>query len=262
MPRELAAELVARLEAAPPAHVERVEIAGPGFVNFHLRETWLHEVLTDVLAGGEEGYARLDLGGGKRVNVEFVSANPTGPLHAGDGRWAAFGDSLAGSSQRSGTPCTREYYLNDRGVQMELYAASLAARSGGGASRGRLQGRLRHRVGGRDARRRRSAGVGVRACVSATSGRCSTRSTSRSTRGSASTASPSPVRSMPPSASSANTGGLRRGRRGVAPHPPTSATTRIVRSCVRTANRPPCCPTSPSRTRSPTTPSPTPRPAS
>ena len=92
IPRELAGELVDRINAAPPAHVERAEIAGPGFVNFHLRETWLHDVLADVIAGGEDGYARLDLGGGKKVNVEFVSANPTGPLHAGAGRWAAFGD--------------------------------------------------------------------------------------------------------------------------------------------------------------------------
>jgi len=108
-----------------------VEIAGPGFVNFHLSETWLHEVLSDVLAGGEDGYARLDLGGGKRVNVEFVSANPTGPLHAGGGRWAAFGDSLCRILERTGHVVHREYYLNDRGVQMELFGASLAVRRDG-----------------------------------------------------------------------------------------------------------------------------------
>ncbi len=130
-PRELAGELVARLEAAPPPHVDRVEIAGPGFVNFHLRETWLHEVLTDVLAAGEQGYARLDLGGGKKVNVEFVSANPNGPLHAGHGRGAAYGDSLARVLERTGYDVTRECYLNDRGLQMQLYAASLAARKAG-----------------------------------------------------------------------------------------------------------------------------------
>ncbi len=140
-PRELAGEVVARLEASPPEHVERVEIAGPGFVNFQLRDTWLHEVLTDVLAGGEQGYARLDLGGGKRVNVEFVSANPTGPLHAGGGRWAAFGDSLCRILERTGHVVHREYYLNDRGVQMELFAASLAARRAGqDVPRGRLRG--------------------------------------------------------------------------------------------------------------------------
>jgi arginyl-tRNA synthetase len=130
-PRELAGDLVEWLNAAPPAHVERVEIAGPGFVNFHLRETWLHEVLVDVLAGGEQGYARLDLGHGKRVNVEFVSANPTGPIHAGGGRWAAFGDSLCRILERTGHVVHREYYLNDRGVQMSIFGASLAARKSG-----------------------------------------------------------------------------------------------------------------------------------
>ena len=133
VPRELAGDLVARLEASPPAHVERVEIAGPGFVNFHLRESWLHEVLTDVLAAGEGDYARLDIGGGRRVNVEFVSANPTGPLHAGGGRWAAYGDSLCRIMERAGHVVHREYYLNDRGVQMDLFGASLAARRDGTA---------------------------------------------------------------------------------------------------------------------------------
>ena len=131
VPRELAGDLVARLEASPPEHVQRVEIAGPGFVNFHLRETWLHEVLTDVLAAGEAGYARLELGGGTHVNVEFVSANPNGPLHAGHGRGAAYGDSLARVLTRCGYKVTRECYLNDRGLQMQAYAASLAARKRG-----------------------------------------------------------------------------------------------------------------------------------
>jgi arginyl-tRNA synthetase len=131
VPRELAADLVERLQATPPPHVEQVEIAGPGFVNFHLRETWLHDVLVDVIQGGEEGYARLAIGEGKRVNVEFVSANPNGPLHAGHGRGAAFGDSLARILGRTGYDVTRECYLNDRGLQMQNYAASLAARKAG-----------------------------------------------------------------------------------------------------------------------------------
>jgi arginyl-tRNA synthetase len=131
VPRELAGQLVEALNAAPPRHVERAEIAGPGFVNFHLRESWLHDVLTDVISGGEDGYARLHLGGGKNVNVEFVSANPTGPLHAGGGRWAAFGDALCNVMARCGYQVHREYYLNDRGVQMGLFGASLAARKAG-----------------------------------------------------------------------------------------------------------------------------------
>ncbi|MGH9274376.1 MAG: arginine--tRNA ligase, partial [Acidimicrobiales bacterium] len=131
VPRDLAGELVERINAALPAHVERAEIAGPGFVNFHLRETWLHDVLADVIAGGEADFARPDLGGGKKVNVEFVSANPTGPLHAGAGRWAAFGDALCRILERCGHQVHREYYLNDRGVQMGLFGASLAARKAG-----------------------------------------------------------------------------------------------------------------------------------
>jgi arginyl-tRNA synthetase len=131
VPRELAGDLVDRLNAAPPPHVERAEIAGPGFVNLHLRPTWLHAVLADVVTAGEEGYARLDIGGGMKVNVEFVSANPTGPIHAGGGRWAAFGDSLCRILERCGHLVHREYYLNDRGVQRATFGASLAARQAG-----------------------------------------------------------------------------------------------------------------------------------
>ena len=79
-PRELGTDLAARLEADPPTHVVGVEVAGPGFVNFRLADTWLHDVLRDVVVAGEDGYARHDVGAGERVNVEFVSANPTGPV--------------------------------------------------------------------------------------------------------------------------------------------------------------------------------------
>jgi len=130
-PRELATELVGWLNAHPPTHVERVELAGPGFVNFHLRPTWLHDVLTDVVEQGEQHYARPDLGRGLKVNIEFVSANPTGPLHAGGGRWAAYGDALANLLERTGHVAHREYYLNDRGTQMQLFGESLAAAKAG-----------------------------------------------------------------------------------------------------------------------------------
>ena len=133
VPRELAAQLVDAMNAAPPPHVERAEIAGPGFVNLYLRETWLHDVLMEVIHAGEDGYARLEVGHGTKVNVEFVSANPNGPLHAGHGRGAAFGDSLARVLTRCGYDVTRECYLNDRGTQMQAYAASLAARKAGEA---------------------------------------------------------------------------------------------------------------------------------
>jgi arginyl-tRNA synthetase len=130
-PRELATALAEHLSANPPAHVERVELAGPGFVNFHLRPTWLIEVLVDVVQQREADYARPDFGAGTRVNVEFVSANPTGPLHAGGGRWAAYGDSLSNLLERCGYTVTREYYLNDRGTQMRLFGESLAAARAG-----------------------------------------------------------------------------------------------------------------------------------
>ncbi len=130
-PRELAADLVAALEADPAPHVVKVEIAGPGFVNFHLDEGWLHDVLTQVVTEGADGYARPDLGGGKKVMVEFVSANPTGPLHAGHARGAVYGDSLARLLERTGHDVSREFYVNDRGVQIQHFADSLVARKAG-----------------------------------------------------------------------------------------------------------------------------------
>ena len=130
-PRELGQQLVDALTAAPPAHVAAVEIAGPGFVNFRLSDSWLHDVLTQVIDEGVDGYAAPDLGRGMRVNIEFVSANPTGPLHIGGGRWASYGDALWRLFSRCGYQADREYYLNDRGVQMQLFADSLAARKAG-----------------------------------------------------------------------------------------------------------------------------------
>ncbi|MEA3215816.1 MAG: arginyl-tRNA synthetase [Acidimicrobiia bacterium] len=130
-PRQLAQELVDALIASPPPHVQSVDLAGPGFVNFHLAPTWLYDVLHEVVEQGPDGYARPDLGQGRSVLVEFVSANPTGPLHAGHGRNAAYGDAVARLLQRTGWRVHREFYLNDRGAQMENFAASLAARKAG-----------------------------------------------------------------------------------------------------------------------------------
>ncbi len=130
-PRELAEQIVAHLSAEPPPHVVTVEAAGPGFVNFRLAPSWLHEVLGAVIDAGVDGYARSTEGAGRSVSVEFVSANPTGPLHAGHGRWAAYGDSLCRLLERGGYRVTREFYVNDRGRQIDLFAASLAARSRG-----------------------------------------------------------------------------------------------------------------------------------
>jgi arginyl-tRNA synthetase len=130
-PRELAGQVAETLNADRPPHVESVEIAGPGFINFRLADSWLHELLVEVVEQGVEDYGRVDLGEGRRVNVEFVSANPTGPLHAGHGRNAAYGDSLARVLDRCGFEVQRETYLNDRGTQMQLFAESLAARRDG-----------------------------------------------------------------------------------------------------------------------------------
>ena len=130
-PRDLAGDLAERIGAHPPVHVRRVEVAGPGFVNFFLDDGWLHDVLRQVVAEGVAGYARHDFGAGAAVNVEFVSANPTGPLHVGGGRWAAYGDTLCNILARCGYVPHREYYLNDRGRQMAAYAESLVARRQG-----------------------------------------------------------------------------------------------------------------------------------
>jgi arginyl-tRNA synthetase len=130
-PRELAQQVADALNAAPPPHVTAVEIAGPGFVNFRLADSWLHDVLTTVVTEGVEGYARHHVGDGTKVDVEWVSANPTGPLHVGHGRNASFGDSVVRLLERCGYAVTREYYLNDRGTQMQNFAASLVARSRG-----------------------------------------------------------------------------------------------------------------------------------
>ncbi len=130
-PRDLAGALVEQLNTNKAAHVLRVEIAGPGFVNFHLADSWLHDVVRDVVAEGRENYGKVDVGNGKSVIVEYVSANPTGPLHAGHARWASFGDALSRVLARANFAVHREFYVNDRGVQIQHYANSLRARRDG-----------------------------------------------------------------------------------------------------------------------------------
>ena len=129
-PRELAQELADLLNAEPPAHVTAVEVAGPGFVNFRLDPTWLHEVIGQVIDAGAD-YGRSTTGADRRVMVEYVSANPTGPVHAGHARGATYGDSLARLLAFTGHDVSEEFYVNDRGVQMQTFAASLAARKAG-----------------------------------------------------------------------------------------------------------------------------------
>jgi arginyl-tRNA synthetase len=126
-PREAAQRLAAEIEAHPPEHLARVEVAGPGFVNLHLAPTWLHDVLRAVVARGAR-FGHGDGLAGQRINLEFVSANPTGPLHAGGGRWVAVGDALANLLASQGAEVHREYYLNDAGTQLDIFGASLHAR--------------------------------------------------------------------------------------------------------------------------------------
>jgi arginyl-tRNA synthetase len=130
-PRALATSLVEVLTADPPRHVVAVELAGPGFVNFRLDDGWLHDALHELLVEGEEGYARPDVGHGERVQVEFISANPTGPIHVGNGWWGSYGDSLARVLARAGHVVSREYYVNDTGGQIRTLGESLLARRAG-----------------------------------------------------------------------------------------------------------------------------------
>jgi arginyl-tRNA synthetase len=126
-PRDIATRIADSLTAAHVPHVERVEVAGPGFVNFFLAPTWLHDVLRAVVHEGEQ-YGRSDVLAGRNINLEFVSANPTGPLHAGGGRWVAVGDVMANLLAAQGASVHREYYLNDAGAQLDKFRDSLYAR--------------------------------------------------------------------------------------------------------------------------------------
>ena len=130
-PRQIATELQAAMSTNLPRHVERIEIAGAGFLNFYLDDGWLHDVLAEVVRAGEADYARLDLGRGQRIQVEFVSANPTGPLHVGNGWWASYGDAVARLLDRTGWQVSREYYVNDTGGQIRSLGASVLARRNG-----------------------------------------------------------------------------------------------------------------------------------
>jgi arginyl-tRNA synthetase len=123
-PRKVAEAMVAHLEV--PDWVESVEVAGPGFVNIRLAQRWFAGLVRRVLREGER-HGRLDIGNGEKVQVEFISANPTGPLHVGNARWAAFGDALANLLDACGYRVEREYYSNDTGGQIDLLGASVEA---------------------------------------------------------------------------------------------------------------------------------------
>jgi len=124
-PREVAEILVRHLP--PNDVVAKTEVAGPGFINLFLAHGWLYRVLGEVERLGD-AYGRSDAGAGESVQVEFVSANPLGPLHVGSGRNAALGDSLCRVLEAAGYRVDREYYVNDAGTQVDLFAASVEAR--------------------------------------------------------------------------------------------------------------------------------------
>jgi arginyl-tRNA synthetase len=125
-PRAIAERLVANLEL-PATVVRKTEIAGPGFINFFLGEAQVVGVLPSILGAGE-AYGKSDVGQQRKINVEFVSANPTGPLHVGHGRGAALGDGLSALLEWTGWQVTREFYVNDAGTQIDKLARSLWAR--------------------------------------------------------------------------------------------------------------------------------------
>jgi arginyl-tRNA synthetase len=127
-PREIADLICARLTLTPG--VENAQVAGPGFINLRVEAGALGELARLIVDKGAE-YGRGDALAGTRINVEFISANPTGPLHLGHTRWAAVGDAIARVLAAAGAEVAREFYINDRGVQMDRFGASVMAAAHG-----------------------------------------------------------------------------------------------------------------------------------
>ncbi|MCA0151471.1 MULTISPECIES: arginine--tRNA ligase [Rossellomorea] len=125
-PRMIADDIVANFDQSK-ASIEKMEIAGPGFINFYMNNEYLTDLIPLILDQDQE-YGQSDAGNGERVNVEFVSANPTGDLHLGHARGAAVGDSLCNVLEKAGYKVTREYYINDAGNQIHNLAISVEAR--------------------------------------------------------------------------------------------------------------------------------------
>lgn len=123
-PRALAEKIMADLEAQAQNDIEKMEIAGPGFINFFVSNASNYSVLQEIFAKGDT-FGKTDIGQGQKYQVEFVSANPTGPLHVGHGRGAAYGACVADLLEAAGFEVEREYYVNDAGRQMNILAASV-----------------------------------------------------------------------------------------------------------------------------------------
>ena len=127
MPPRKIAELLCDAVDLNGSLFDRCEVAGPGFMNFFLSRRWFSDVIENVLTEGED-YGKTDYGAGKRVLVEFVSANPTGPMHIGNARGGAIGDCLASVLNWAGYKAEREFYVNDAGNQIEKFGKSLSLR--------------------------------------------------------------------------------------------------------------------------------------
>jgi arginyl-tRNA synthetase len=125
-PRKIGEAIVERIDISNSL-IDKVEVAGPGFINFYLVPTWANDVIFSVLKNGKE-YGRLKAKDTQKVQVEFVSANPTGPMHMGNARGAALGDALASVLQMAGFDVSKEFYINDAGNQIENFGLSLEAR--------------------------------------------------------------------------------------------------------------------------------------
>ncbi len=125
-PRKIA-ETIVSFASNEDTYFEKIEVAGPGFINFFLNDAYYADVLLDIRKAGES-YGKSDYGKGKRLNVEFVSANPTGPMHMGNARGGALGDCLAAVLEYAGYEVSREFYVNDAGNQIDKFALSLDIR--------------------------------------------------------------------------------------------------------------------------------------
>nr|WP_236782632.1 arginine--tRNA ligase [Allobacillus saliphilus] len=125
-PRQIAEEIVEQIDTGQ-ASVKKIEIAGPGFINFFMDQSFLTKVVTEI-NDAKSQYGTTDHGKGKKVQIEFVSANPTGTLHLGHARGAAYGDALANVMEKAGYEVDREYYINDAGNQINLLAKSIEVR--------------------------------------------------------------------------------------------------------------------------------------
>ena len=124
-PRDIASAIAKHIEGSK--EIDKVEIAGPGFINFYLSTGANNEIFRTVIEQGAD-FGRSDVGHGQKVQVEFVSANPTGPMHVGHGRWVALGDSLCRVLKHTNYQVEREYYINDHGSQMDVFGRSVSKR--------------------------------------------------------------------------------------------------------------------------------------